>query len=79
MLSNCNHTKSHIIPRVVENLNKHGYVEMNKVLKVQFHLWFYRKAFVLISLTKKTFQNIVKNLNKHGCEEMNKSLKVRFL
>ncbi|KAL3858816.1 hypothetical protein ACJMK2_009069 [Sinanodonta woodiana] len=33
MLSNCNHTKEHLIPRLVENLNKHGYLEMNKVLK----------------------------------------------
>lgn len=33
MLSNCNHTKGHLIPRLVENLNKHGYVEMNKVLQ----------------------------------------------
>lgn len=34
MLSNCNHTAERVIPRLVENLNKHGYVEMNKTLKV---------------------------------------------
>ncbi|KAL4222023.1 Exocyst complex component 2 [Mactra antiquata] len=33
MLSNCNHTKQHIIPRLVENLNKYGYVETNKVMQ----------------------------------------------
>lgn len=33
MLSNCNHTVERVIPRLVENLNKHGYVEMNKTLK----------------------------------------------
>lgn len=33
MLSNCNHTKSRLLPRLVENLDKHGYLEMNKVLK----------------------------------------------
>lgn len=33
MLSNCNYTKSHLVPRLIDNLNKHGYVEMNKVLK----------------------------------------------
>ncbi|KAH3776747.1 hypothetical protein DPMN_178179, partial [Dreissena polymorpha] len=33
MLSNCNHTRSQLLPRLVENLNKHGYVEMNKVLQ----------------------------------------------
>ena len=34
MLSNCNHTKTRLIPRLVENLTKHGYVEMNKVQQV---------------------------------------------
>ena len=38
MLSNRNHTKSHLLPRLVENLNKHGYVEMNKVLMVSLLL-----------------------------------------
>ncbi|XP_076112322.1 exocyst complex component 2-like isoform X2 [Mytilus galloprovincialis] len=33
MLSNCSHTMERIIPRLVENLNKHGYVEMNKALQ----------------------------------------------
>ncbi|KAK3086910.1 hypothetical protein FSP39_025328 [Pinctada imbricata] len=33
MLSNCNHTMVRVIPRLVENLNKHGYVEMNKALR----------------------------------------------
>jgi hypothetical protein len=34
MLSNCSHTLERVIPRLVENLNKHGYVEMNKALQV---------------------------------------------
>ncbi|XP_062584867.1 exocyst complex component 2-like isoform X2 [Saccostrea cucullata] len=33
MLSNCNHTLVRVIPRLVENLNKHGYVEMEKALR----------------------------------------------
>lgn len=33
MLSNCSHTMERIIPRLIENLNKHGYVEMNKALQ----------------------------------------------
>lgn len=32
MLSNCSHTMERVIPRLIENLNKHGYVEMNKAL-----------------------------------------------
>uniref|UniRef100_K1QJP7 Exocyst complex component 2 n=1 Tax=Magallana gigas TaxID=29159 RepID=K1QJP7_MAGGI len=34
ILSNCNHTMVRVIPRLVENLNKHGYVEMEKALRV---------------------------------------------
>ncbi|ESO82768.1 hypothetical protein LOTGIDRAFT_108931 [Lottia gigantea] len=34
MLSNCAHTMEKTVPRIIENLNKHGYVEMNKALKV---------------------------------------------
>ncbi|XP_048748841.2 exocyst complex component 2-like isoform X2 [Ostrea edulis] len=33
MLSNCNHTMVRVIPRLVENLNKHGYVEMEKAVR----------------------------------------------
>ncbi|KAK0062725.1 exocyst complex component 2 [Biomphalaria pfeifferi] len=33
MLSNCNHTIEVVIPRIIENLTKHGYVEMEKALK----------------------------------------------
>lgn len=33
MLSNCNHTMERVLPRLVENLNKLGYVEMNRALK----------------------------------------------
>ncbi|XP_050399054.1 exocyst complex component 2 [Patella vulgata] len=34
MLSNCTHTREKTLPRIIENLNKHGYVEMNKSLQV---------------------------------------------
>ena len=34
MLSNCSYTLERVIPRLVEDLNKHGYVEMNKALEV---------------------------------------------
>lgn len=30
MLSDCNHTLEVVIPRIIDNLNKHGYVEMHK-------------------------------------------------
>lgn len=33
MLSNCDHTMERVVPRLVENLNKHGYVEMHKALE----------------------------------------------
>ncbi|XP_041376144.1 exocyst complex component 2-like isoform X2 [Gigantopelta aegis] len=33
MLSNCSHTIEKVIPRMIENLNKHGYVEMQKSSK----------------------------------------------
>ncbi|XP_059170244.1 exocyst complex component 2-like [Physella acuta] len=33
MLSNCSHTLNHVIPRTIENLTKHGYVQMEKALK----------------------------------------------
>ncbi|XP_048254965.1 exocyst complex component 2-like [Haliotis rufescens] len=33
MLSNCIHTCERVIPRITENLNKHGYVEMEKASK----------------------------------------------
>ncbi|XP_005101772.1 exocyst complex component 2 [Aplysia californica] len=33
MLSNCNHTLHIVVPRIIENLTKHGYVEMEKALK----------------------------------------------
>ncbi|XP_078337720.1 exocyst complex component 2-like isoform X2 [Crassostrea virginica] len=33
ILSNCNHTMVRVIPRLVENLNKHGYVEMERALR----------------------------------------------
>ncbi|KAK7114741.1 exocyst complex component 2-like [Littorina saxatilis] len=33
MLSDCNHTLHAVIPRIIDNLNKHGYVEMNKAAK----------------------------------------------
>lgn len=33
MLSNCSYTLERVIPRLVEDLNKHGYVEMNKALE----------------------------------------------
>ncbi|KAL5021978.1 hypothetical protein ScPMuIL_001133 [Solemya velum] len=32
-LSNCKHTSEQVIPYLVENLNRHGYVEMNKALQ----------------------------------------------
>ncbi|XP_029647749.1 exocyst complex component 2-like isoform X1 [Octopus sinensis] len=34
MLSNCNHVCNRVIPRLVENLEKHGYVEMDKGLQI---------------------------------------------
>lgn len=34
MLSNCSHTLEIVVPRIIENLTKHGYVEMEKALKV---------------------------------------------
>lgn len=34
MLSNCNHTCQRVIPRLIENLDKHGYVEMDKCLEM---------------------------------------------
>ena len=37
ILSNCNHTMVRVIPRLVENLNKHGYVEMERALRVGYH------------------------------------------
>jgi len=33
MLSNCCHTKEVVVPRIIENLTKHGYVEMEKASK----------------------------------------------
>ncbi|XP_074644700.1 exocyst complex component 2-like [Tubulanus polymorphus] len=33
MLSNCNNTIEHIIPRLIDNFEKHGYPEMNKVFR----------------------------------------------
>ncbi|CAG5128462.1 unnamed protein product, partial [Candidula unifasciata] len=33
MLSNCSHTLEVVVPRIIENLTKHGYVEMEKALK----------------------------------------------
>ncbi|XP_076469821.1 exocyst complex component 2-like [Babylonia areolata] len=30
MLSDCNHTLEVVIPRIIDNLNRHGYVEMHK-------------------------------------------------
>lgn len=39
MLSNCHHTKVHILPRLVENLTKHGYEEMKKVHKTSVELY----------------------------------------
>ncbi|KAK3764200.1 hypothetical protein RRG08_044127 [Elysia crispata] len=33
MLSNCRHTLEVVVPRIIENLTKHGYVEMEKALK----------------------------------------------
>ncbi|GAB1601968.1 exocyst complex component 2-like isoform X1 [Argonauta hians] len=34
MLSNCNHVCNQVLPRLVENLEKHGYVEMDKCLQL---------------------------------------------
>ena len=34
-LSDVNHTLEIVIPRIIDNLNKHGYVEMNKAAKVR--------------------------------------------
>lgn len=33
MLSDCHHTVDNVIPRIIDNLNRHGYVEMNKAAK----------------------------------------------
>lgn len=33
MLSDCHHTLEAVIPRIIDNLNRHGYVEMNKAAK----------------------------------------------
>lgn len=33
MLSDCHHTLEVVIPRIIDNLNRHGYVEMNKAAK----------------------------------------------
>ena len=34
MLSNCHHTYAVILPRLVDNLNKHGYPDMENVYQV---------------------------------------------
>ena len=34
MMSNCNHTREQIIPRLVESLEKHGYPETPKIQSV---------------------------------------------
>lgn len=34
MLSNCSHTYQRVIPRLIENLDKHGYLEMDKCVEV---------------------------------------------
>ena len=34
MLSNCSHTLHVVVPRIIDNLTKHGYVEMEKASKV---------------------------------------------
>ena len=36
MLSNCHHTYAVILPRLVDNLNKHGYPDMENVYQVSF-------------------------------------------
>lgn len=40
MLSDCNHAQEVVIPRIIDNLNRHGYVEMNKAAKVTVFLNF---------------------------------------
>jgi len=39
-LSDVNHTLEIVIPRIIDNLNKHGYVEMNKAAKVRPRAYF---------------------------------------
>ncbi|CAL1540086.1 unnamed protein product [Lymnaea stagnalis] len=39
MLSNCSHTQFVVVPRIIENLTKHGYVEMEKALKAAQHTY----------------------------------------
>ncbi len=36
MLSNTQHTCEHILPRLTENLAKHGYPDMENVLQVSY-------------------------------------------
>ena len=38
MMSNCQHTQEHILPRIMEYLEKHGYPEMDKVNQVRHPL-----------------------------------------
>ncbi|XP_052817552.1 exocyst complex component 2-like [Mya arenaria] len=39
MLSNCRHTESTLLPRLVDNLARHGYLEMSKVLQTCKHTY----------------------------------------
>ncbi|PVD20477.1 hypothetical protein C0Q70_18633 [Pomacea canaliculata] len=51
MLSDCNHAQEVVIPRIIDNLNRHGYVEMNKAAKAAQNTY--------AELDKKLFESYV--------------------
>jgi len=51
MLSNCNHTKENVVPRIIDQLEKHGYPETDKISQVVLHL-IYKVTWEILFLSK---------------------------